>query len=494
MFSTELLSSIPGKINGTTQGFSLILPELVVGLWILISIFADLFLPGKPSKFADSWRYFIAQLGLLLAFGLAFQRLNQGLAGFVSFQLFQVNIGSNTTNSLILALGIVLLGLNQLHRKTFSLEENIGFSSILLGSLLTTMSAHFLSVFLSLELISMGTYILVAMRKDSIGARAALPYVLFGLGTSAILLYGISLIYGLSGNMYLFSADLSRGLSTADPVFAYLALGLLAVGILFKMAWVPFHPWSPDLLESLPASWMSWISVVPKIAVSVLGIKLIHYIPLSMVSTISFLAIATLIVGNLAAMGQKNSKRLLAYSSIAHGGFMAMVWLFPADQALKAVLFYGFLYGLSTYLVFYQVDEVTGDSIRSDDMNTWAGYAQRNPLRAATLLVGLIAMIGLPPAGTFLAKVTYFSQLWEKYQNGQQTSVLALLIVALLVTAISVFYYLRIPYHIYLKKGESRQDLPVAKLSGMDWGYMLLAILLIGALIHPNLFFELLKV
>lgn len=305
MFSTELLSSIPGKINGTTQGFSLILPELVVGLWILISIFADLFLPGKPSKFADSWRYFIAQLGLLLAFGLAFQRLNQGLAGFVSFQLFQVNIGSNTTNSLILALGIVLLGLNQLHRKTFSLEENIGFSSILLGSLLTTMSAHFLSVFLSLELISMGTYILVAMRKDSIGARAALPYVLFGLGTSAILLYGISLIYGLSGNMYLFSADLSRGLSTADPVFAYLALGLLAVGILFKMAWVPFHPWSPDLLESLPASWMSWISVVPKIAVSVLGIKLIHYIPLSMVSTISFLAIATLIVGNLAAMGQK---------------------------------------------------------------------------------------------------------------------------------------------------------------------------------------------
>jgi NADH-quinone oxidoreductase subunit N len=225
-----------------------------------------------------------------------------------------------------------------------------------------------------------------------------------------------------------------------------------------------------------------------------MGIKLIHYIPLSMVSSISFLAIATLIVGNLAAMGQKNSKRLLAYSSIAHGGFMAMVWLFPADQALKAVLFYGFLYGLSTYLVFYQVDEVTGDSIRSDDMNTWAGYAQRNPLRAATLLVGLIAMIGLPPAGTFLAKVTYFSQLWEKYQNGQQTSVLALLIVALLVTAISVFYYLRIPYHIYLKKGESRQDLPVAKLSGMDWGYMLLAILLIGALIHPNLFFELLKV
>lgn len=494
MFSSEILSSIPGKITSTTQGFSLILPELVIGFWILISIFADLFLHGKPAKFANSWRYFITQLGLLLALGLAFQRLNQDLSGFVSFQLFQVNIGSNTTNALILALGVLLIGLNQVHRKGFSLEENMGFSSILLGSLLTTMSAHFLTVFLSLELISMGTYILVGMRKDTKGARAALPYVLFGLGTSAILVYGISLIYGLSGNMYLFSADISRGLSTANPVYAYLALGLLAVGILFKMAWVPFHPWSPDVLESLPAAWMSWISVAPKIAVSVLGIKLIHYFPLSMVSTISFLAIATLLVGNLAALTQKNSKRLLAYSSIAHGGFMAMVWLFPADQALKALLFYGFLYGISTYLVFYQVDEVTGDSIQSDDMDRWSGYAQQNPMRAATLFVGLIALIGLPPAGTFLAKVSYFTQLWEKYQNGQQGIVLVLLIIALILTAVSVFYYLRIPYNIYLKKGASELGLPKTKLSGSDWGYVLMAILLIGSLINPNLFFELLKV
>ena len=323
MFSTELLSSVSSKITETTAGFSLILPELVVGIWILVSIFADLFLHGKPAKTADSWRYFLAQMGILLALGLAFQRMTQGLAGFVSFQLFQVNIGSNTINVLIIALGALLLGLNQLHQKSFSLEENIGFSAILLGSLLTSMSAHFLTVFLSLELISMGTYILVAMRKDAIGARAALPYVLFGLGSSAIFLYGMSLLYGLSGNMYLFSADFSRGIATADPVFAYLALGLVGTGILFKMAWVPFHPWSPDLLESLPASWMSWISVAPKLAVSLLGIKLVHYVPISMVSTISLLAMATLLVGNLAAMGQKNSKRLLAYSSIANNGLMS---------------------------------------------------------------------------------------------------------------------------------------------------------------------------
>ncbi len=494
MFSTEFLSSLPGKLVQTTEGFSLILPEMVVGIGILVSIFADLFLHGKSAKFADSWRYFMAQATILLALGLAFQRMTQGMAGYVSFQLFQVNIGSNTTNTLILTLGALLLGLNQLHRKGFSLEENIGFSSILLGSLLTTMSVHFLSVFLSLELISMGSYMLVAMRKDAVGARAALPYVLFGLGTSAILLYGLSLMYGLSGNMYLFSADLSRGISTADPIFAYLAIGLFSVGILFKMAWVPFHPWSPDVLESLPASWMSWISVAPKIAVSLLGIKLVRYIPLSMVSTISFLAIATILLGNLAAIGQKNSKRLLAYSSIAHGGFMAMVWLFPADQALKALLFYGFLYGLSTYLVFYQVDEVTGDSIQSDDMGAWAGYAQQNPLRSATLVLGIIALIGLPPSGTFLAKVTYFSQLWEKYQSGQQTSVLALLLIAILMTAISVFYYVRIPYHIYIKKRENEEELPVGKFSRVDWSYVLLAVLLIGALIHPNLFFDLLKV
>jgi NADH-quinone oxidoreductase subunit N len=173
---------------------------------------------------------------------------------------------------------------------------------------------------------------------------------------------------------------------------------------------------------------------------------------------------------------------------------MAMVWLFPADQALKALLFYGFLYGISTYLVFYQVDEVTGDSIQSDDMNRWTGYAQQNPLRAATLFVGLIGLIGLPPAGTFLAKVSYFTQLWEKYQNGQQPIVLVLLVIALILTAVSVFYYLRIPYFIYLKKGSNELHVPRTKLSGSDWGYVLMAILLIGALINPNLFFDLLKV
>ena len=145
-------------------------------------------------------------------------------------------------------------------------------------------------------------------------------------------------------------------------------------------------------------------------------------------------------------------------------------------------------------MVFYQVDEVTGDSIESDDMLAWTGYAQQQPLRSATLVVGLIALIGLPPAGTFLAKVTYFSQLWEKYQSGQQTSVLALLLVAIIVTLISVYYYLRIPYFIYLKKREHVDGLLADKFSGKDWGYFLLAILVIGALITPNLFFELLNV
>jgi NADH-quinone oxidoreductase subunit N len=493
MFQTDVLSSIPTTLAGTTQGFSLILPELIIASWILISIFADLFLHGKPTKFADSWRYFITQIGLVLALALSVQRLSQGMSGFVSFQLLQVNIGSNTSNTLLLALAVILLVLNQVHQKRMSLEETIGFLAILLGSILTTSSSHFLTVFLSLELISIGTYILVGMRKDATGARAALPYVLFGLGTSAILLYGISLIYGISGDMYLFSANLSRGLSTSDPLLAYTAIGLVAAGILFKMAWVPFHPWSPDVLESLPAAWMSWISVAPKIAVSILGIKLIHYIPLPLVTTISLLALATIVVGSLAAMGQKNSKRLLAYSSIAHGGFMAIVWLFPADQALKALLFYGFLYAISTFLVFFQVDEVTGEHRQMDDMKTWSGYAQQQPLRSATLLLGLIALIGLPPAGTFLAKVTYFSLLWEKYQDGQQTIVLVLLLSALIFTAISVYFYLRIPYFIYLKKSEIIPSSQGTKQSGKDWGYVVLAILLITALIRPNLIFELLK-
>ena len=491
MISPELIQALPLKLQQILQGYQSILPELVVAVWVLVSMLGDLFLVGKNDKPSRSWRYLIAQIGLIFALLLAYQRMRHGAEGFVAFQMLWVNPGANAINCLILAIGLCILSINQYQAKSFTFEEKIGFFSVLLGSLLTSLSIHFVSIFLSIELMSIGTYLLVGLRKDHDGIRAALPYILFGMGTSAMLLYGLSLIYGLTGTMMILDPAFSRGLATADIYLAGTALSLVGAGILFKMSWVPFHPWSPDVLESLPAGWMSWLSTAPKIAVAWLGIRWVHFIPVSMDAIIAILAISTLLVGNLGALNQNNAKRLVSYSSIAHGGFLALAWLMPANQAVDLLLFYSLVYSASTLLVFYILDEVQNDTYTNNDMENWAGFGQAYPLRGLFLLIGFISLIGLPPAGTFLAKVNYFSQLWEKYQMTQANPILLLLVVAILMTAVSIYYYLRIPFQMYFKKGTKIH--PADSLQN-NWIYLVLCGLIIACMASPTLIYGIWKV
>jgi NADH-quinone oxidoreductase subunit N len=387
---------------------------------------------------------------------------------------------------LILALGFLILMVSQITGKKLSIEEQIGFLSILSGSLLTGISNHWLSLFLSIELMSLGTYLLAGIRKDSEGARAALPYVLFGMATSAIFLYGVSLMYGLSGTMSFSNPAFTRVFSSADPLFIGLSLGLISCALLFKMSWAPFQPWSPDVLETLSAPWMAWISIAPKIAVTWLGIRMIHFIPTDMTMYIAALAILTLLIGNLGALRQTNTKRLLAYSSIAHGGFMAMVWLSPAKEATEALLFYGLTYGLSTILVFFLAELQTEDDV-VDNLDIWKGLSKSQPIKSLLLFVGFIALIGLPPAGTFLAKITYFSLLWESIQAHSNIATITLLTVGIFATAVSVFYYLKIPFYIYFKKSDVNQEMKNEK---NMWIFGVIAAAIILCLLTPNFIFN----
>jgi NADH-quinone oxidoreductase subunit N len=462
------------------------LPEILVLGLLILSIFVELFIHGKPEKSSSSWRYFISLLSLLFVITLAFQRQQNGHNGFASFSLFWITTASNSINLLILALGFLILMVSQITGKKLSIEEQIGFLSILSGSLLTGISNHWLSLFLSIELMSLGIYLLAGIRKDSEGARAALPYVLFGMATSAIFLYGVSLMYGLSGTMSFSNPAFTRVFSSADPLFIGLSLGLISCALLFKMSWAPFQPWSPDVLETLSAPWMAWISIAPKIAVTWLGIRMIHFIPTDMSVYIAALAILTLLIGNLGALRQTNTKRLLAYSSIAHGGFMAMVWLSPAKEATEALLFYGLAYGLSTILVFFLAELQTEDDV-VDNLDIWKGLSKSQPIKSLLLFVGFIALIGLPPAGTFLAKITYFSLLWESIQAHSNIATITLLTVGIFATAVSVFYYLKIPFYIYFKKSDVNQEMKNEK---NMWIFGVIAAAIILCLLTPNFIFN----
>ena len=486
MSSFAAISQLTERIQSITTGLNYVIPELIVAGSILLSLFIELFLHAKTEKFSTSWRYFTCQIPLLLALSLSFQRSELGLNGVFAAGLFEANLGSNAINTLILSIGFLLILMNQIHRKSFTFEELIGFLSILLGALLSSMSANALSLFLSIEFMSIGTYVLVSLRKEAV--RASLPYVLFGLGSSALFLYGISLVYGLTGTLDFTSVDFSRGISVADPYLRGFALGLFAVGLLFKMSWAPFHPWNPDVMENLPASWMTWISTAPKLAIAFVGIRIIPLLPVSFANELAILAVLTLLVGHLGALGQNKTKRLLAYSSIAHGGFLAMAWFFQPTQALDALLFYGFLYSIASLLVFYLIDE-SG----ADDVSAFAGLGSIKPLPSFFLLVGLIALLGLPPAGTFLAKLTYFSLLWSNYEINQAMGILILLIVAIFTTAISLYYYLKIPFQLYFKKSLVKSSLWSEMNSLEIYSYGFLTAILILSILFPTVLTNLWK-
>ncbi len=473
-------------LSQITQGFSFILPELIILCWIVTSIFSELFLHGRTVKFASSWRYFIAQIGLLLALVLGFQRMYVGLEGFVCFNLFAVNPTSNILNTIILFIGLLITILNQTQQKAFTHEEKIGFLSILSGALFTSISYHWLSIYLSLELMSIGTYLLVGIRKDSEGARAGLPYVLFGIATSAIFLYGISLVYGMSGTLSLQGEAMVRALNSQNPYLVGVALSFVSAGILFKMAWAPFHPWNPDVMETLPASWMSWISIAPKIAVAGLGLRIVHLFPTLSIDVIAILALLTLLIGNFGALLQTNTKRLLAYSSIAHGGFMAMVWLFPYQDGSQALVFYSVVYSLSVILVFYLTDNQQ-EEISKNDLGQFAGLGKSYPIYGISLLLGFLALTGIPPLGTFWAKLNYFGLLWNSYQISQSKAILALFVGAILTTATSLFFYLKIPFQLYFK---SKTDASISTISIHKnyWIIALLGFVLFFAFFFPNFF------
>lgn len=493
MFSPEILQTLPQKLEGISQGLSLMIPELVVIIWVMVGILAELFLHGRSQRFASSWRYFVTQIGLLLALVLAIQRMQTGLVGWASFSTFWINAGSNSVNSLILFLSIILILINQAQQKSFQFEEKIGFLSILGGALLVSISSHWLSIFLSIEWMSLGTYLLVGIRKDAEGSRAVLPYVLFGLASTAFLLYGISFIYGITGTLLISDPAFSRGITSSDPLLVGLALSLVACSLFFKLSLAPFHPWSPDVIESLPAAWMAWISTAPKIAITFLGIRLLHFIPIALEVPIAFFAILTLLIGNLGALSQQNTKRLMAYSGIAHGGFMAMAWLFPSQQAVESLTFYSLIYGLSTVLVFYIIDQAPRNTYQSNDLEPWSGWSKTHPLNSLFLLLGLVALAGLPPAGSFIAKVTYFSLLWEKYQNSNQILTLVLFITAVLTTAIGIFYYLKIPYYMYFKKSRNENTLIISDKNKNLWVYAVLVVLILGSFITPTAIWNFLK-
>ena len=331
--------------------------------------------------------------------------------------------------------------------------------TVVLGAHLLVMSNNFVTVFIALELISISSYVLTGFSFSRAGAEGSQKYFLFGSVASAVMLYGFTFLYGLTGTLDFSSPDFVNALLNKNSTLFLVAGSMALAGFFYKMAAAPLHPWAPDVYEAAPMPIVAFFSVVPKLAG--LGVLTKFSLAINLFGqsnhdwqfVICFIAILSLTVGNFSALWQNRPKRLMAYSSIAQSGFLLVGIGAFIPTGINFMLFYATVYVLTNYLVFIYLQYF--DTLGFESMESFAGVGKTFVWPGVCLLTGLIALTGLPPTAGFTSKLFIFSSVWESYQLSGKSILLWLLVFGLLNTVVSLFYYLKIPFYAFIKGGKS---------------------------------------
>ncbi len=321
-----------------------------------------------------------------------------------------------------------------------------------LGMLIMVSAHNMLVIYLGLELLSLSLYAMVAMHRDSQSAtEAAMKYFVLGAIASGILLYGMSMLYGMTGTLDL--NELSQSLSTLDEYHTALVFGLvfIVVGLAFKLGAVPFHMWVPDVYQGSPTSVTLFISSAPKLAAFAMVMRLLvdgmGHLHSDWQDMLILLSILSMAIGNIVAISQTNIKRMLAYSTISHVGFL-LLGILTADKAgYAASMFYVVSYALMTLGGFGMILLLSRAGFEAENISDYKGLNERNSWFAFIMLILMLSMMGVPPMLGFWAK---FSVVMQLINSGM----LWLAIVAVLFAVIGAFYYLRIIWMMYFEKPE----------------------------------------
>ena len=311
------------------------------------------------------------------------------------------------------------------------------------GMMLFPVATDFITLFVALEVLSLPLYLMVGLsrRRRLLSQEAALKYFLLGAYSSAFFLFGSALLYGYSGTLSLNGlTDAIRGAGGND-VFLLLGITFLSVGLLFKVGAVPFHSWTPDVYQGAPTPITGFMAAATKAAAFGATLR-IFYLGLDAAQTswkpiISVIAVLTMIVGSIAAISQRDMKRMLAFSSIAHAGFILTAVVSLSQNALSATLFYLLAYGIATIGAFGIVTLVRDSAGEVSDVNRWVGLGKKSPLVASAFSLFLLSFAGIPLTSGFVGKFSIFS---AAYESGN----IYLVVAGVLSSAIAVFFYLRV--------------------------------------------------
>jgi NADH-quinone oxidoreductase subunit N len=436
-------------MNSTPQVLR-ILPEVILTVAGVLIMLIEPVLPNGKSRRPLGW---FAVLGVIAALAASLYQY-QLPAGTAYFGTVQTDAFSVFFHVLICGITLVclLITLDATNPRTEGMGEFYALAVFgTVGMLFMTSAVELLLVFIGLEISSISTYILAGFRKHTAkGPESAIKYFLLGSFATSFFLYGIALTFGATGTTKI--EAISRLLaSSATPKLAVAGLAMILIGLAFKVSAAPFQVWTPDVYEGSPSPVVALMSTAPKAAAFAVLLRILygafpalhaHWVPI-----LWWLAVLSMFVGNLGALRQRNLKRMLAYSSIAHAGYLLVAFTALSAEGIAAASFYAVSYAAMNVGIFAVVSHVGGYDDRLTLVDDYRGLAYRSPLLGGAMAFFLISLIGIPFTGGFFGKFYVFTAAIH-------SGYVWLAILGLINSGIAAFYYLRVVTALYTKPAE----------------------------------------
>ncbi|MBF0218460.1 MAG: NADH-quinone oxidoreductase subunit NuoN [Gammaproteobacteria bacterium] len=438
--------------------FSLALPEMILLGMISIILIADLFISDKGRVVT----YLMTQATLVLAAIATAAVMGADVA--LSFNgHFIIDPLASLTKLFIYLVSMVAFAYSRsylIERDMYRGEYFVLGLTAVLGMMVLASAHSLLTLYLGLELLSLSLYAMVGLRRDSSqAAEAAMKYFVLGAMASAMLLYGMSMIYGATGTLNLWEIRDAVAEGSGHSLVLIFGLVFLMVGVAFKLGAAPFHMWVPDVYHGAPTSVTLFLSSAPKLAAFVLMIRLLVDALPALASAWSdmlvIIAVLSIVLGNVIAIAQLNIKRMLAYSGISHIGFLLLGVLSATPEGYAAAFYYAIVYAIMSLGGFAMVLVMSRQGFEADELSDYAGLNERSPIIALMMLFIMFSMAGVPPLLGFWAKLAVIQAIVavEYYQ---------LAVLAVLFSVVGAFYYLRVIRIIYFDKPTERRELKPA--------------------------------
>jgi NADH-quinone oxidoreductase subunit N len=429
-----------------------ILPELVLSIFGMVVMVVDPLIDERRNQRTLGNIALLGSLAAIVATLYQSQFPGPGFWNMVNVDTFSVFF-----HFLVTTVTAVVILTSYEYMEVQQIRAGEYYGLILFGAVgmcLMSSAVELVLIFIALEISSISTYILAGFRRRAaISSEASVKYFLLGSFATAFFLYGIALMFGATGSTSI--STISQVLRSGNiPVLAYAGIALMFVGLGFKVAAAPFHIWTPDVYEGAPSPVVGFMSTAPKAAVFAVLLRIMFEANApGRLWLIWVTAALSMTLGNLGALVQDNVKRLLAYSSIAHAGYLLVAFAALPGSGIPAAMFYTASYAAMNVGAFAVVSHFASAGERYVTLEDYSGLGRRSPLLAATLTIFLLSLIGIPITGGFFAKFYVFSA-------ALQANLVGLVIIGVLNSAVGAYYYLRVMVVMYMREPREEAPLP----------------------------------